>query len=138
MNTRNVSQGATCRSLNRSLSSLRGLLSVKKSGAISGEVNDKLHVEDHVNEFEDDFVIDDDSSPDVHVDDQVVSESEEVECQEAHIVLNLFEKMYTLQSNPFGLERFSWEKKVQIAAPTGSELSSQCFMRVANQLARRR
>jgi hypothetical protein len=60
VNTSNVSQGATRSCLNWSLtSSSRGLLSVKESGAISGEVNDELRVED-VNEFEDDFVGDDD------------------------------------------------------------------------------
>ena len=43
-------------------------------------VDDKLRVKD-VNEFEDDFVFDDDASNDGHVDDQDSSESEEEECQ---------------------------------------------------------
>ena len=52
----------------------------KKSGAISGEVDDKLRVDD-ANECKDDFVPHDDASNDGHVDDQDSSESEEEECQ---------------------------------------------------------
>ena len=113
VNTSNVSQGATRSRLNWSSTSSRGLLSVKESGAISGEVNDELRVED-VNEFEDDFVGDDDAPHNVHVDDQDVSEKEEEECQADHSVFNLYEKMFKLRSNPLGLDRFSREEKVQI------------------------
>ncbi len=80
MNTSDVLQGATCSRLNWSLTSSRGLLSVKESGVISGEVNYELRVED-VDEFEDEFVRDDDASHNVHVDDKEVSESEEEEYQ---------------------------------------------------------
>jgi hypothetical protein len=45
VNTSNVSQGATRSRLNWSSTSSRGLLSVKESGAISGEVNNELRVE---------------------------------------------------------------------------------------------
>ncbi len=108
-----MSQGATRSRLNWSLTSSRGLLSVKERGAISGEVNNKLCVED-VNEFEDDFVEDDDASHKVHIDNQDVSESEEEECQAVHSVFNLYERMFKLRSNPLSIERFSRDEKVRI------------------------
>jgi hypothetical protein len=89
VNTSNVSQGATRSRLNWSSTSSRALLSVKESGAISGEVNNELRVED-VNEYEDDNVGDDDASHNVHVDVQDISESEEEECQADHSVFNLY------------------------------------------------
>jgi hypothetical protein len=61
----------------------------------SGEVDDELRVED-VNEFEDDFVGDDDASHNDYVDDQDDSESEEEEYQADHSVFNLYEKMFNL------------------------------------------
>ena len=52
----------------------------RESGTIFGEaVNNELHVEDE-NEFEDGFVVDDDSLPNVHGDDQDVSENDKEEC----------------------------------------------------------
>ena len=125
MSTSHELRGATCRRLNLSSFSSPGVI---KSGAISGEVDDKLRVEDHVNEFEDDFVFDDDASNDGNVDDKDSSESEEEECQADHSVFDLYEKMFKLQSNPLGLEQFSREEKVQIEFITtlkGSELSSK-------------
>ena len=104
-------QGTTCRHLKLSSFSSRG---VKESAATSGEVDNKLHVED-VNEFEDDFIVDDDDFNSSHADDQDFSESEDVEdCQADHSVFDLYEKMLKLRSNPLGLERFSCEEKVHI------------------------
>jgi hypothetical protein len=114
LNTSHVSKGATCSCLNVSSSSSCCLLLGKESGTIFGEAdNNELHVED-VNKFEDDFVVDDDAYPNVHADDQDVSESDKEECQADHSVLDLYEELFKLRSNPFGLERFSREEKVQI------------------------
>ena len=105
-----MSQGASHRRLKLSSISSRG---VKGSGVISGMVDDKLRVED-VNEFDDDFIVDDDAYNYGHVDDRHVSRSEGEECQADHSVFDLYEKMFKLRSNPLGLERFSREEKVQI------------------------
>jgi hypothetical protein len=114
LNTCHVLEGATCSRLNVSLSSSRGLLLGKESGTIFGEAdNNALHVKD-VNEFEDDFVVDDDAFPNVHADDQVVSESDKEECQAVHSVLDLYEKLFQLRSNPLGLERFYRQEMVRI------------------------
>ncbi len=59
-------------------------------------------------------MVDDDAFSNVHADDQDVSESDKEECQADHSVLDLYEKLFKLRSNPFGLERFSREEKVQI------------------------
>ena len=61
-----------------------------------------------MNEFEDDFIVDDDVSNYGHVDDQDVSESEGEECQAEHSVFFSYEKMFRLPSNTLSLERFSW------------------------------
>jgi hypothetical protein len=99
LNSSHVSEGATRSRLNVSSSSSRGL--------------HELHAED-VNELEENFVVDDDAFPNVHVDDQDVSESEKEECKADHSVFDLYEKLFMLRSNPLGLERFSREEKVQI------------------------
>jgi hypothetical protein len=73
------------------------------------------------NEVEDDFMVDDDNNvvlpfddhdPDA-VDDSA-SGSKEEEDQPDRSVLDLYEKLFLLRSNPLGLERFSREEKVQI------------------------
>jgi hypothetical protein len=90
LNTSHVLEGTTCNHLNVSSSSYRRLLLGIESGTIFGEAdNNELHVED-VNEFEDDFVVDDDAFPNVHADDQDVSESDKEECQADHSVLDLY------------------------------------------------
>jgi hypothetical protein len=113
LNTSNVSEGATRSHPNVSSSSFRGLLLAKESRTTFGEADNELHVED-VDEFEDDFVVDDDEFPYIHVDNQGVSQSEKEECQADHSVSDLYEKLFKLRSNPLGLERFSREEKVQI------------------------
>jgi hypothetical protein len=89
------------------------LLLGKESCTTFGEADNELHVED-VDEFEDDFVVDDDEFPYIHVDNQGVSQSEKEECQADHSVSDLYEKLFKLRSNPLGLERFSREENVQI------------------------
>jgi hypothetical protein len=76
LNTSHVSEGATRSCLNASSSSSGGLLLGKESGTIFGEANNnELHVKD-VHEFEDNFVVDADAFPNIHANDQDVSESD--------------------------------------------------------------
>jgi hypothetical protein len=98
LNNSHASEGATCSCLNVSSSSSCCLLLVKESGTVFGEApNNELHVKD-VNKFKDDFVVDDDAFPNVHADDQDVSESDKEECQADYNVLDLYEKLFQLQS----------------------------------------
>ena len=82
-----LSEGATRSHPNVRSSSFHGLLLGKESCTSSGEADNELHVED-VNEFEDDFVVDEDAFSNVHVDDQSLSGSEKEECQADHSVEN--------------------------------------------------
>jgi hypothetical protein len=73
------------------------------------------------NEVEDDFMVDDDNDVVLPFDDHnpnafddSASGSKEEEDQPDQSVLDLCEKLFLLQSNPLGLERFSREEKVQI------------------------
>ncbi len=73
------------------------------------------------NEVEDDFMVDDDNNVvlpfDDHYPDAVdnfASGSKEEEDQSDRTILDLYEKLFLLRSNPLGLERFSREEKVQI------------------------
>ena len=93
-------------------SSSRGLHKVRESGAVVGEADDELRVED-VNDVDEDFVVDDDGFPDGDADDQDVSETEEEEGPDLS-VLDLYLKLFQLRANPLGLARFSREEKVQI------------------------
>jgi hypothetical protein len=111
--TSNVSQGAirgTRRNLWCSLS--RDLHQFRESGAVVGEADDELRVED-VNDVDEDFVVDDDGFPDGDADNQDVSETEEEEGPDLS-VLDLYLKLFQLRVNPLGLARFSREEKVQI------------------------
>jgi hypothetical protein len=115
LNTSHVSEGATCSRLNVSSSSSRRLLLGKESGTIFGEAdNNELHVED-VNKFEDNFVVNDDAFPNVHGDDQDVSESDKEECQADLSVLDLNEKLFKLRSNPFDLEHFLGKRRSKLS-----------------------
>ncbi len=58
-------------------------------------------------------VVDDEDFPD-NVDVEDASKSEGQEGQPDCSVLDLYEKLFSLRSNPFGLERFSCKEKVQI------------------------
>ena len=92
---------------------------LRKSAANTGR--DKLPPVADENEVEDDFMVDDDNDvvlpfddydPDA-VDDSA-SGSKEEEDRPDRSVLDLYEKLFLLRSNPLGLERFSREEKVQI------------------------
>jgi hypothetical protein len=108
--TSNVSQGASHGSRpNLWCSSSRGLLQDRESGAVVGEADDELRVEEDVNDVDDDFVVDDDGFPDDDADDQDVSEE-----GPDLSVLDLYLKLFQLRANPLGLARFSREEKVQI------------------------
>ncbi len=58
-------------------------------------------------------IVVDEDFPD-NIDVEGASESEREECQPDRRVLDLYEKLFSLRSNPFDLERFSYKEKVQI------------------------
>jgi len=114
LNTSHVLEGANRSCLNVSSSSSCRLLLGKESVTIFGEADNELHVED-VNKFEDNFVVDDDAFPNVRADDQDVSERDMEECQADHSVLDLYEKLFKLRSNPFGLEHFLGKRRSKLS-----------------------
>ena len=89
------------------MSSFHTLLPVRKNGdKLFRDANNKLHVKyaddfevvvdkntvKYANEFEENFVVDDNTFPDVHVDDQDVSESKEEECQADHSIFEFLQE----------------------------------------------
>ena len=119
LNDRNfLREAASSTCLNyRSSSSRCGLQPVRKS-VIVGD-NNKLNVNEVNNDFvvdgdDDNFIAFADNDPDIPIDQDVLENEEDTECQADHSVFDSYKKLLKLRSNPLGLERFSREEKVQI------------------------
>ncbi len=90
----------------------RGLLPVFESGGTIGEADDELRV-NNVLQVEADFLFDDDAVPEGDADNQDISKTESDKGPDLSI-LDLYLKVFKLQTNPLALACFSREERVQI------------------------
>jgi hypothetical protein len=88
------------------------LLPVFESGGTIGEADDELRV-NNVLQVEADFLFDDDAVPEGDADNQDISKTESDKGPDLSI-LDLYLKVFKLQTNPLALACFSREERVQI------------------------